>query len=99
MWKENKVELGRRAATLSPLSLLPFRRVSLLAASVTLEKLTTLYVVCAEGVSPHEEEREGRERERQAGKAREDGPRAQPRRPLLDRHADPDFRRRPDLAQ
>ena len=56
MWKENKVELGRRAATLSPLSLLPFRRVSLLAASVTLEKLTTLYVVCAEGVSPHEEE-------------------------------------------
>ena len=31
-------------------------------------------------------------------KAREEGPRAQPR-PLLDRHADPDFRRRPDLAQ
>ena len=44
-----------------------------------------------------ERERE-RERERQAGKAREEGPRAQPR-PLLDRHADPDFRRRPDLAQ
>ena len=34
MWKENKVELGRRAATLSPLSFLPFRRVSLLVASV-----------------------------------------------------------------
>ena len=34
MWKENKVELGRRAATLSPLSFLSFRRVSLLAASV-----------------------------------------------------------------
>ena len=33
MWKENKVELGRRAATLSPLSVLPFRRDSLLAAS------------------------------------------------------------------
>ena len=31
-------------------------------------------------------------------KAREEGPRAQPR-PLLDRHTDPDFRRRPDLAQ
>ena len=47
-----------------------------------------------------EREREGRERERerQAGKAREEGPRAQPR-PLLDRYADPDFRRRPDLAQ
>ena len=34
MWKENKVELGRRAATLSPLSFLSFRRVSLLVASV-----------------------------------------------------------------
>ena len=32
------------------------------------------------------------------GVPREEGPRAQPR-PLLDRHADPDFRRRPDLAQ
>ena len=45
-----------------------------------------------------ERERGERERERQAGKAREEGPRAQPR-PLLDRYADPDFRRRPDLAQ